>query len=41
MTPYGDGDGIANKTQNIEIVAQYQFDFGLRPSLAYLQSACE
>ncbi|EOU9510774.1 porin OmpC [Cronobacter dublinensis] len=38
MTPYGDSVGIANKTQNIEIVAQYQFDFGLRPSLAYLQS---
>lgn len=37
-TPYGDADGIANKTQNIEIVAQYQFDFGLRPSLAFLQS---
>lgn len=37
MTPYG-GDGIANKTQNYEIVAQYQFEFGLAPSLAYLQS---
>jgi len=30
--------GFANKAQNIELVAQYQFDFGLRPSLAYLQS---
>ncbi|HHQ6599691.1 TPA: porin OmpC [Serratia fonticola] len=30
--------GIANKTQNFEVVAQYQFDFGLRPSIAYLQS---
>ena len=30
--------GFANKSQNIEIVAQYQFDFGLRPSVAYLQS---
>ncbi|CUU23121.1 porin OmpC [Duffyella gerundensis] len=30
--------GYANKLQNIEIVAQYQFDFGLRPSLAYVQS---
>ncbi|XWS99102.1 porin, partial [Escherichia coli] len=29
---------IANKTQNFEVVAQYQFDFGLRPSIAYLQS---
>lgn len=42
MTYYGSGDGseggIANKTQNFEAVAQYQFDFGLRPSLAYLQS---
>ncbi|WP_243427784.1 porin, partial [Edwardsiella tarda] len=26
------------KTQNFEVVAQYQFDFGLRPSIAYLQS---
>ncbi|MOA47515.1 Outer membrane porin protein OmpD precursor [compost metagenome] len=39
MTPYGDSfDTIANKTQNFEAVAQYQFDFGLRPSIAYLQS---
>ncbi|EDT6761238.1 porin OmpS1 [Salmonella enterica subsp. enterica] len=43
MTYYGSGDGegnggIANKTQNFEVVAQYQFDFGLRPSIAYLQS---
>ncbi|EOF8206955.1 porin OmpC [Yersinia enterocolitica] len=30
--------GFANKAQNIELVAQYQFDFGLRPSIAYLQS---
>ncbi|AGE94599.1 porin OmpC [Citrobacter farmeri] len=37
MTPFGD-DHIANKTQNFEVVAQYQFDFGLRPSLAYLKS---
>ncbi|CAM7471229.1 porin OmpC [Citrobacter sp. Cpo142] len=37
MTAYGDG-GIANKTQNFEVVAQYQFDFGLRPSVAFLQS---
>ncbi|EBH8767342.1 porin OmpC [Salmonella enterica] len=29
---------FAPKTDNWEIVAQYQFDFGLRPSLAYLQS---
>ncbi|EHM2232032.1 porin OmpC [Salmonella bongori] len=43
MTSYGSSDslrggGIANKTQNVEVVAQYQFDFGLRPSIAYLQS---
>ncbi|WP_314983474.1 porin OmpF [uncultured Pantoea sp.] len=27
----------ANKSQTIELVAQYQFDFGLRPSVAYVQ----
>lgn len=32
------GDFIANKAQNFEAVTQYQFDFGLRPSIAYLQS---
>ena len=37
MTTFGD-DHIANKTQNFEAVAQYQFDFGLRPSIAYLKS---
>ncbi|WP_058911219.1 porin OmpC [Entomohabitans teleogrylli] len=36
MTTYG--SSIANKAQNFEVVAQYQFDFGLRPSIAYLQS---
>ncbi len=30
--------GFANKAQNFEVVAQYQFDFGLRPSIAYLKS---
>lgn len=30
--------GYVNKLQNIELVAQYQFDFGLRPSLAYVQT---
>lgn len=30
--------GFASKTQNVEIVAQYQFDNGLRPSLGYVQS---
>lgn len=37
MTNYGD-DYIANKAQNFEVVAQYLFDFGLRPSIAYLKS---
>ncbi|ENP0406190.1 porin, partial [Escherichia coli] len=37
MTTFGD-QGVADKAQNIEAVVQYQFDFGLRPSLAYLQS---
>ncbi|MDV0595884.1 MULTISPECIES: porin [unclassified Enterobacter] len=30
--------GFANKTQNVEAVVQYQFDFGLRPSLGYVYS---
>ncbi|MEN5016083.1 porin OmpC [Erwinia sp. Eh17-17] len=30
-------DGTVNKEQKFEAVAQYQFDFGLRPSLAYVQ----
>ncbi|AOM40661.1 porin [Xenorhabdus hominickii] len=31
--------GIVNKTQNFELVAQYLFaDYGLKPSLAYVQS---
>ena len=34
MTPIS--GGFANKAQNFEAVAQYQFDFGLRPSVAYL-----
>lgn len=42
MTPVGNtkivGYQVANKTQNVELVAQYNFDFGLRPSLAFLQS---
>lgn len=39
MTPYGESDlTIANKTQNFEVTAQYQFDFGLRPEVSYLQS---
>lgn len=39
MTPYGDNESaVANKTQNFEVTAQYQFDFGLRPAISYLQS---
>lgn len=41
MTPFGSASkkiGIANQTQNFEAVAQYQFDFGLRPSLAWVYS---
>lgn len=40
MTTFGGSgiNGIANKTQDFEVVAQYQFDFGLRPSVAYLKS---
>ena len=37
MTAFGSGH-VANKAQNFEVVAQYQFDFGLRPSIAYLKS---
>ncbi|WP_324128994.1 porin OmpC [Erwinia psidii] len=40
-TPISDSNsntGFANKTQDIELVAQYQFDFGLRPSIAYVQT---
>ncbi|ELQ6172778.1 phosphoporin PhoE [Cronobacter dublinensis] len=40
MTPIKGADaadqGFANKTQNFEAVVQYQFDFGLRPSLGYV-----
>lgn len=36
---YGDNiSGVANKTEDFTVVAQYQFDFGLRPSLAYTHS---
>lgn len=30
--------GFANRTQNFEAIAQYQFDFGLRPSVSYVQT---
>ena len=42
MTPYGGSKGsdytVANKTQNFEVTAQYQFDFGLRPEVSFLMS---
>ncbi len=40
MTPYGSdkSGGIADKTQNFEVTAQYQFDFGLRPAVSFLMS---
>ncbi|MDN2484538.1 porin OmpF [Kosakonia sacchari] len=31
-------NGFLNKTQDFSVVAQYQFDFGLRPSVAYYKS---
>lgn len=41
-TRFGDRDqaayGFVDKADNWELVAQYQFDFGLRPSLAYVTS---
>ena len=37
MTPEKDNH-FAGKTQNFEAVVQYQFDFGLRPAISYLQS---
>lgn len=30
--------GFANKTENFEVIAQYQFLNGIRPSIAYVQS---
>lgn len=41
MTKEGQDHGFANKTQNVEAVVQYQFDFGLRPSLGYVYSKGE
>ncbi|QOV71209.1 porin [Citrobacter sp. BDA59-3] len=37
-TTIATGYNVANKTQNFEVIAQYQFDFGLRPSVSYVQS---
>jgi outer membrane pore protein E len=30
--------GFANKKQNVDVVAQYPFENGLRPSFGYIQS---
>ncbi|UYU32719.1 phosphoporin PhoE [Siccibacter colletis] len=38
MTPISSSLGFANKAENFEAVIQYQFDFGLRPSLGYVLS---
>lgn len=40
MTPFGttgspDGGGIAKETRSVEVTAQYQFDFGLWPTLSH------
>ncbi|MGU3522792.1 porin [Enterobacteriaceae bacterium C23F] len=32
---------VASKTRNVEVVTQYQFDSGLRPSIAWLQSVAD
>ncbi|WP_277752962.1 porin [Jejubacter calystegiae] len=34
----GANSTFINKTQNYELIAQYQFDFGLRPSVSYVKS---
>ncbi len=46
MTAYGSDDslyggGIAGKTRNTELTAQYQFDSGLKPALSYIASRAE
>ncbi|XTZ37552.1 phosphoporin PhoE [Salmonella enterica] len=38
MTPVSSSGGFANKAENFEAVIQYQFDFGLRPSLGYVMT---
>ncbi|OAT53691.1 porin [Providencia heimbachae] len=37
-TRYSEYNLIADKTENVELVAQYLFDFGLKPSIGYNQS---
>lgn len=38
MTPIKATEGFAKSTRNLELVAQYQFENGLRPSIGYLES---
>ncbi|WP_353613899.1 porin [Mangrovibacter phragmitis] len=38
VTNSAEAPTFLNKTQNFEAIAQYQFDFGLRPSISYVQS---
>lgn len=38
MNKIGSSAIVANKTDNVELVAQYLFDFGLQPSLAWVYS---
>ncbi|HGG6757131.1 TPA: porin OmpC [Salmonella enterica subsp. enterica serovar Java] len=38
---FGSTELFAFKTDNYELVAQYMFDFGLQPSIAYLQSTAK
>ncbi|MEA9391340.1 porin [Acerihabitans sp. TG2] len=41
LTPISSGStlkGYANKTENMEVVASYLFDFGLKPMVGYFQS---
>lgn len=37
----GKGIEVTDRTKNFEVVAQYQFDTGIRPSVAFLQSKAE
>ncbi|CRK85640.1 Outer membrane protein F [Candidatus Providencia siddallii] len=41
MTHFLKANYIANKTKNIELVAQYLLNFGLKPSIAFVKSKCK
>jgi predicted porin len=41
LEPENQGNYFAGKTQNFEAVVQYQFDFGLRPSIGYVHVLVE